>query len=351
MAHANRSIGSIYGCFLLILCGSPTARASDGSPPSHNVFAQLVSNYLNGKWDDVATDLKARSKEVVALPPARRADVEYIRRTIAECRPDWWAQCKAGGVVRFRPVVWGHAISATYDPSAKANLSITYMNGSPLVTLKWDAANMDNPAIKGELAFTQGEHADLDIWRSLGTAQSWGLIPPRSQINLSEAEHKQLTRYLSFRGNVAGAYYATPRARRLALWEGISGWSHEYDKAGMFMPMRAIGILLATEVLGHPETYPSIKWPEEPPADGAESKMIWALQEWIRYHELPLAEDRALRDALKAFATVNEGHTRQTGLATLPNKLTLSLDPDADKPLSALRDAWIIDQYGKARSP
>jgi hypothetical protein len=227
----------------------------------------------------------------------------------------------------------------------KASLSMAYLNGTPIATAKWNAADMDSPAIKGELEFTQGEHVDLDIWRSLGNAQSWGQIPPRQQLNLTEPQQKQLRRYLLFRGNVAGAYYATPRARRLALWEGISGWSHEYDKAGMYMPMRAIGILFAAEVLAHPETYPSVKWPEEPPADGAESKMIWALQEWIRYRELPLSEDRALRDALKAFAAANEGRTRQSGIAVLPNKLTLSLDPEVDKPLSVLRDKWIKDRY------
>jgi len=321
------------------------ADVSAGSQPS--ILIGIVSQYLQGNWDELAGELKTRSREIAALPAAQKADVEYIRRAIGECRPEWWAQCKSGRLSKFRPVVWGRSISATYDPDAKSELAITYLNGGPSVTIKWPAADMDNPGIEGELKFTKGEHVDLDIWRRLGTAQSWGPIPPRSQLNLTEPERKQLTRYLAFRGNVAGAYYATPRARRLALWEGISGWSHEYDKAAMYMPMRAIGILFAAEVLGHPETYPSIKWPEEPPADGAESKMIWALQEWIRYHELPLSEDKALREAFKAFAAANEGRTRQGGIVTLPNKLTLSLDPEADKPLSVLRDAWIKDRYAK----
>jgi hypothetical protein len=69
------------------------------------------------------------------------------------------------------------------------------------------------------------------------------------------------------------------------------------------------------------------------------------LQKWIRYHELPLSEDRALRDSFKAFAAANEGHTRQTALAVLPHKLTLSLDPEADQPLSVMRDQWIKTRY------
>jgi hypothetical protein len=329
---------------VVALATTPDHAAADAQS---DTFSSIVAAYLQGNWDELAGTLNSHGHEITKFPAAQKADVDYIRRTLLECRPEWWAQCKAGTVTRFRPVVWGHAITATYDPDSKSDVSITYLNGGPSVTIKWTAADMDNPAIEGELKFAKGEHVDLDLWRRLGTAQSWGLIPPRAQLNLSDPEQKLRQRYLSFRGNVAGVYYATPRARRLALWEGISGWSHEYDKAGMYMPMRAIGILFAAEVLGHPETYPSIRWPEEPPADGAESKMIWALQEWIRYHELPLSEDRALRDAFKAFAAANEGRTRQNGIVTLPNKLTLSLDPEADKPLSVLRDAWIKDRYAK----
>lgn len=333
---------------IIVLLGVVALATTPGNAAADtqsDAYSSIVATYLSGNWDDLPGILKSRAHEITTLPPARKADVDYIRRTLFECRPEWWDACKAGKLTRFRPVVWGRAITAAYDPDSKAEVVLNYLNGAPSATVRWNAADMDNPAIAGELKFTKGEHVDLDIWRRLGAAESRGVIPPRSQINLNEAEQKQLQRYLSFRGNVAGAYYATPRARRLALWEGISGWSHEYDHAGMYMPMRAIGILFATEVLSHPETYPSIKWPEEPPADGAESKMIWALQEWIRYHELPLGEDRALRDAFKAFAAANEGRTRQTGIVTLPNKLTLSLDPDADKPLSVLRDKWIKDRY------
>lgn len=336
---------------LTILLVAQVPFCAAAAPGSADTYANIVSQYLHGDWDDATAAMKSHAKEIASLPAGQKSDVQYIRQAILECRPEWWSRCKAGKLDRFRPVVWGRSIAAVYDPAAQSSLSITYLNGSPLVTIKWNAAELDSPAIKGELEFTQGEHADLDIWRNLGTAASWGLIPPRQQLNLTEAQQKQLRRYLLFRGNVAGVYYATPRARRLALWEGISGWSHEYDKAGMYMPMRAIGILFAAEVLGHPETYKSVPWPEEPPSDGAESKMIWELQKWIRYHELPLSEDRALRDAFKAFAAANEAHTRQTGLAVLPNKLSLSLDPDADQPLSVLRDRWIKERYAGRNHP
>ena len=114
------------------------------------------------------------------------------------------------------------------------------------------------------------------------------------------------------------------------------------------MSTKTVGALFAEEVLGHPKIYPSIPKPEEPPADGSESKMVWQLQEWIRGHEIPFAEDKAFRDALKAFATVNDAKVRTTGKLIFPNGMMMSLDPEADKPLAVKRDQWIKARYAKA---
>ncbi len=115
------------------------------------------------------------------------------------------------------------------------------------------------------------------------------------------------------------------------------------------MSRKSVGIGFAAEFFSHPQAYPTLKLPEEPPADGAESKMIWSLQEQIRFHPLTFAEDRALRESIRAFAAANasEPKIRATGKVTLPNGLFLSLDPEADTPLSRERDAWIKARYQK----
>ena len=328
--------------FLLI-----PALCSDVACAAEGLYDQLTSDYLAGKWDDLSSRLTSDAKSITALPAAQKTDVEYIRRTIAESRPDWWKLCKAGNLVHFHPAVWGRSFNATFDPGAKVNLTINYLNGSPSVTVKWPSADMDNPKVEGELDFNKGEHVDLDLWTTLGTAQSWSLIPPMQQVNMSEPDRIKFSRFLAFRGNVAGIYYATPRARRLAIWNGISGWSHEYDKSQMVMCTRAIGAMYAAEILAHPKTYPTVKWPQEPPADGAESKMVWELQDWVRHHDFTFSEDKALREAIKSFATANAEKARQSGAVTFIDGLRMSLDRDADQPLSGQRDAWIKAQYAK----
>ena len=82
----------------------------------------MVREYLAGTWDDLSAEMTTSAKNTLALPPAEKTDVEYIRKTIADCRPAWWKTCKSGTKAKFRPVVWGHTLSATYDPTAKMNI-------------------------------------------------------------------------------------------------------------------------------------------------------------------------------------------------------------------------------------
>ncbi|HWE03597.1 MAG TPA: hypothetical protein VG326_14425 [Tepidisphaeraceae bacterium] len=341
---------TLFACVVIALTlYVPIAPAAEKAPTTlpAGLHDRIVARYINGTWEELGKELSIEAKNIGALPAAQKADADYIRKAMAECRPAWWKLCKAGQKIKFRPAPWGHSLSGTYDPEAKI-IRLDFYNGSPSVTFGWNAANMDNLAVEGELPFTKGETVDLDIWTAIGSAESWIDVPPRVQLNMTEAARSGLNRFLDCRGNICGAYYATPGARRLAIWNGISGWSHEYDKSVTNMSRKTVGALFAAEVLGHRQIYVSIPRPEEPPADGAESKMVWQLQEWIRYHEIPFAEDRAFRDALKAFATTNDARVRATGKLTLPNGLAMSLDPEADKPLAVQRDKWIKAQYAKA---
>lgn len=331
-----------------------TAFAAGNSPgqDSGGIYGNATSQYLAGKWDELSVELTSDARAFAALAPAQRADVDYMRRALAESRPAWWKPVKAGQRMRFRPLVWGHTLSATFDPDGKNSSRIDFANGEASVTVGWNAAEMDNPAVDGELEFTKGEHADVDLWTALGIAESSAAISPYYRIGLKPDAQTRLSRFLEFRGNVTGAYYATPRARRWAVWLGISGWSHEYDKMPSVMPRKAMGIFFAAEILGHPETYPSVKWPEDPPADGAESKMIWTFSEWISSHNFTFAEDKAFREALKAFAQANSTEAklrRNEGRILLPNGLAFSLDNAADKPLAIRRDAWAKAQIERGK--
>jgi hypothetical protein len=327
-----------FSALAAVLTGAAAA-AAPATLPATGFHDQVVSEYLDGKWEKLETDLAA-TKDPAGLSAADRADMETIRRAMGECRPEWWKLIKAGKRVNFRPVVWGHAFGATYDPQIKTSVLLNYVGTESHVTVKWDVADMDNPA-QAEHGFTKGELNDMVVWLNLGMAQSWADIPIDSQVNLNADARVRLNCYLQFRSNVAGACYGNPRARRWALWLDLAAWEEKYAKMEGVMGRRAVGAMFAAEVVAHADHYPSIRLPNSLPDQGAEEKLANQLRPWIEKHGMTLAEDQSLRDALKAFAAANTGKVRQTAMVTLPNGLTVALEPDADKKDAEKRDAWL----------
>ena len=234
------------------------------------------------------------SKSPANLAPAERADIDAIRRAMGECRPEWWKLIKAGKKVNFRPLLWGRALNATYDPQGKSSVLLSYVGSEAHATVTWDASDMDNPA-HAEHGFSKGELNDLGVWLNLGMAQSWADIPVGSQVNLKDDTRLQLTRYLEFRSNVAGACYGSPRARRWALWLDLAAWEDKYAKMPSAKSRQAIGAMFMAEVVGHPDRYPSLHLPGEFPDRGSEPKFAAQLKPWVEKHSLTLAEDQSLR--------------------------------------------------------
>jgi len=308
--------------------------------PTHDA---LVTMYLDGKWDDLEKAL-ATVKDA-ALPPAERAENLIIRQALAECRPPWWKTIKLGKKVPFSPRLWGRGMTATYDPAA-TNLQLSVNNGQVTATLGWPVADMDNPA-QAEHGFTKGELLDLGIWNTLGTADAWGSIPVSEQANLDDPGKLRLGLYGDFRGDLSGVFYGSPRARRWGLWLYLAMYMDKYKDMQIVASRRAVAILLITEVVSHPEKYPTLKLPADW-KDSSESKIADKLRAVLEKTRLPLPEDKALRDALKAFATANELPAFRTNEATLPNKLKASFDPKLDEPLRTKREAWIKDTLTKA---
>lgn len=335
------SLAIVGGTVVAIRATSAAPPAVPATAPSEaRLHDHLVELYLDAKWDDLEPLLAAKVKEINALPAPQKADVLYIRQAVAECRPAWWKQCKTGKKTSFRATVWNRTFAAVYDPNNKLGVHVQSVNGQVTITLGWAAEDMDNPA-EAEHGFTKADLSQLGAWTVLGNAEGWSLVPAGSLVGLDEKGKAHFTRFLEFRGNVAGAYYGTPRARRWGFFLGLLGYSgkHAGDAAGP--SRRAMGAMLLAEVVGNRAKYPSISMPTPAPADDVEAKLAEHVRDWIEHHSLTLAEDQALREAIKAFAAANGREVQKTNTIVLPNKLHTSLDPDLDKPERAKRDAWL----------
>ncbi len=314
---------------------------------SNDLYAQISQAYLDGNWDELEKVLGDSSKEIEALSSAQQADVAYVRGVLAQCQTAWWNQCKKGKKVEIRPVVWGHTLKLWFDPAGKDAVEMKSVGAVKVLSVTWPVADMDNPE-HAEHGYSKGDLCNLGAWNTIGIAMVWSQISAQALANRSGDDKLRLDRYQEFRGHLAGLYYGTPKARRWGFFLYLLSWMDKYSQMPTVGSRKAAGAMFLAEIMANPTKYPSIPLPGALPADGAEEKLAQHVRSKIEKHGWTIAEDKALREAIKSFAAANEAGVLQTQKATLPNKLTVSLDLEADKPLRLKRDAWLKSQFDKA---
>jgi len=68
-----------------------------------------------------------------------------------------------------------------------------------------------------------------------------------------------------------------------------------------------------------------------------------------RKNQWTIAEDRAFRAAVRAFAVANEAKAFDTGKVILPNNLPIALVAADDAPLQAQRDKFVKTLFDKIK--
>jgi hypothetical protein len=311
-----------------------------GTAPASPLYTEVVKNYMEGRWEVLEKTLKEKVRELGQLSTEEQAAVATIRLAVREGRQDWWTTTKAGTKGQIMPIIWGRKISVQFDPKVKYGSDIKMKNGSMMLIAGWVGTDMDNME-KTPGGFTKGDVACLTAWSNLGIVDSWSQLPGGSQ--------GQKDRYLEFRGKVTGMAYGTPGARRYGMWSCLSSFTEENPKSPTRMSRRAIGTMFMEEVLTHPESYPSVTLPGTLAAENAEGTLGLALATVVAKQPWTFAEDNLIRTAVKQLAAMNGVKANSTGVITLPNKLTMSLDPRADEALAAERGKWIKEQFDRAK--
>jgi len=336
----------VFWAIALALLSLRSVRPLRADEPA-DVYSRICQEYLDGKWDALEADLRA-VKKPAGLSASQQADIAYIRQTVAECRPPWWAQTKAGQKVAIRPVVWGQPLNLTYDPAGQGGVQVQFTGNTMSLTISWPPVEMDNPA-QAEHGYTKGELNNLGVWANLGMAKVWSQTPPQALVGMSEADKLRLLRCQDFRGNVTGLYYGMPRARRWGEFLYLLSWLEKYAKMQTVYCRKAAGAMFLAEVAANPGKYPSLPLPKTLAAENAEEKLAEYYRKLIEKKGWTVAEDRSLREALKKFAAANDLSVYKTETVTLPNKLVVALDPAADAALRPKRDAWLKARFDEVR--
>lgn len=340
---AARRIASLFILMLgfrggLLLAATPATQSDR--------YATLTAEYMSGNWDELQADLKATSPDSVALSPAQKADIDYIKQTLTECRPWWWIRCKQGKRTQLRATIFNLPVTALYDPQQKQGMNVRFTQDSTDVTLGWDSGDMDNPA-PAEHGFSKGDLSVSAIWCTLGMTAGYLQVPYQSLINMNEADKVKLTAKLDFRGNLAAAYYSNPRSRRWWTFLSLQYFEPRYQASPIVMSREALGAMFVDELVAHRAKYPSIQLPDTVQADDAETKLALAVHGRIERHEWTFAEDKSIRQAVKQFALANQLLIRTGGPVVLPSGLQMSLDPQEDTTLRLKRDLWLVEKLSE----
>ena len=174
----------------------------------------------------------------------------------------------------------------------------------------------------------------------------------QSMTNLNEKDRSGMLYYQCFRNDLTSACYTMPSGRRFAEFIYLMTWKEHYTKEDAYV-RKALAAMFLVEVLTDPSKYPTLPVPKNAPAENTEEALAGQYSASIQKHDWTVAEDLALRKALKEFGAANNDAAllRTKHLVTLPNKLKVSLDPAGDEPLRPQRDAWLKKQVDKANSP
>ncbi len=337
-------------CAFVVATSSALSVNSQAAESSGDeLYRRIVADYLDGKWDEVESGLLSSPDKLQALAPQQQNDLAEIRKARDECRPLWWQICKKGERAAFRPTIWGKTLDVTYVPDGQRGVQAQYHNNDASFTVTWPAAEMDNPA-PFEHGFTKADANAVEVWAMLGTARVWSQVSGRALAAQNPKERLRETRREDFRSNLTALYYGSPKSRRWALLVDLLSWrDKEYASLPVAGSRKAVAAMVLSEVAAAGADYPSFPPPKTLDADSAEEQLAWHYRNWIGTHAWTFAEDRQLRAAIKKFAAANDANVFQTEKVTLPNKLTVSVEPSADPPLRAKRDAWLKARFDEAR--
>jgi hypothetical protein len=334
----SRMIASLVICLI-----AAVSRAAEPPAPPLS-YDQVVSQYMAGDWDDL--DAKQIAKQSATLGEPQKADLDYIAKTLTECHPAWWKQCEAGKRTPIKVSIFNVPVSAVYDPKQKDGMSANFNGDSKTFTLGWSAADMNNPQ-QAEHGFTKGEIGAGSVWSALGMSSGYVDVPLDTLTNPTESSKLKLMRVLSFRGDLAAAYYGNPRTRQWWYFLALHYYRGEYQKSPIVMSRKALGAMLVAELATHPDLYPSIKLPTNLKEENAEESLVIAVHNHIERKGWTLAEDKLIREATKSFALSNASAVHTGGPVKLANGLLISFDPKEDATLHAKRDQWLSQQLSR----
>ncbi len=310
-------------------------------------------------------ELRARRMHLRFLSREQRADLNYLPKTIASFRPNWWAKTKSPRNISFTANIWGRGFKANYMPSDMLGVqaAVGIRNGKLLTIVSWRPNLVDNPdSAEGELAkrhnLTKGDIAECIVWHEMGHNYISNFLPLKHVIALYEKYNMLFGNLQEFYADMTALTHGSPDAMKVQLFIRLDGLRENVERDPHTRAAHGIGAILLQEFLSKPSTlkerWPHIHLPGKVPAEDVERNTIVYMYENFDPN-WSLREDRKLRTKLRTFLTKRKGRysqgeaiLRDKGTITFPNKLEFKFIPMEDRALQKKRDAWVKKQLEAA---
>ena len=218
-------------------------------------------------------------------------------------------------------------------------------------TFSWKPDDMDSTA-PHKWGFLMCDETGIIIWDAVGILSAWTSVTPQTLAMYSSGPAKdRFNLYSNFRANLTVLYCTTPVSRRYAMFMHMSAYIDKYYNEPFASARRAVAAMLLQKILGAPKAFPSMPLPGSLASDNAEKSLaVYMKTKMGRTLPWTIAEEKAVREAIKAFAGTNDLNVLRSGKVDLPNGLAFTLTAE-DAAERAKRDAWIKTEYDKAMAP
>lgn len=340
------------------------ARVKEDAAQAEAVYQEYEQAYLNGEMDKVKEmHLAIRSKQR-HLSRDKQSAIRHMHRTAPTYRPKWWAGTKKQEKNSFKAEIWGKKFYANYVPSRELGLQAVYpeqkynrrTNQWEVVDLTilvtWKPLMVDSTeAAEGKLAeihgYKLGDIAEVIVWHELGHNYLTETISTQNNVELYQNYSDLYSTMHEYFADLAAIYHGTPRSRKVALHFRLDELDYYTRDSSHCRGAHGIGAILITDMLTHPEKWPSVHFPPAVPKQQIELNTIiyvyenlpakWTAQEDIRLQKL--AEEFVMKQGKRTF--------KAKGEIPLQNRLKFKLMAGEDSENQAKRDQWIKEKLNK----
>ncbi|MFP4052456.1 MAG: hypothetical protein ACLFV7_01165 [Phycisphaerae bacterium] len=320
---------------------------------------------VKGDYETLTKELRARRLHLRYLSSEQREDLNYLPRTIAGFRPNWWDKTKSTRNITFTAKIWNRGFKANYMPTDMLGIqaAVGIRNGRLLTIVSWRPNLVDNPDdAEGELAkihkITKGDIAECIIWHEMGHNYISNFLPLKHVIKLYEDYSILFHNLQEFYADMTALTHGSPKATKVQLLIRLPGLRENIERDPHMRGAYGIGTILLQEILSEPRTlrerWPNIHLPGKVPAEDIERNVLVYMYENMDPN-WSMREDRQMRSLLKGFLTRRRGRytqgeaiLREKGTISLPNKLEYKLIPMLDRDNQKKRDAWVKKQLEAA---